>query len=144
MNPIFRFISFILKALSQLFGNISWSPPPWMDFLKNFSSNVKNLASQLANTGRSLADKYLKKIIKRTAIILPVMLAIITLIVWYAVGQSGVIEVTGTRPGLTKLEDVLRPDPLHVHFSGSAARLDLVGKVVAKGIKRASLRQRHF
>ncbi len=134
MSLMSGFVKRVFGFLSRIFGKISWSPPPWMAFLKNFSSNVEELASRLADTGRSLADNYLKKILKRTAIVLPVVLAVITLIVWYAVGQSGVIEVTGTQPGLTKLEDVLKPDPVHIHFSGSAARLDLVGKVVAKGI----------
>ena len=80
-----------------------------MAFLKNFSSNIKHIKdiiSRLVHTARSLVDKYLKKIVKRTAIVVPAVLVTLTLVVFYAVGRSGVIEVTGTQPGLTKLEDV--------------------------------------
>ncbi len=134
MNRFSRFISSVVKVLSRLFGTVSWSPPPWMDFLKNFSSNIKDIISRLVHTARSLVDKYLKKIMKRTAIVLPVVLATLTLIVLYAVGQTGVINVTGSQPGLTRLEDVLRPEPLHIYFNGSAAQLSAVGKAVDKGI----------
>ncbi len=42
--------------------------------------------------------------------------------------------MTGTTPGLTKIEEIIKPDPLHIRFGGSAARLDLIGKVVTTGV----------
>ncbi len=95
MNRFSRFISSVVKVLSRLFGTVSWSPPPWMAFLKNFSSHFKDIISRLDHAARSLVDNHLKKIMKRTAIVVPVVLATITLIVLYAVGQTGVINVTG-------------------------------------------------
>jgi hypothetical protein len=62
-----------------------------MAFLKNFSSNIqhiKDIISRLVHTARSLVDQYLKKFLKRTAIVVPVVLATLTLIVLYAVGQT--------------------------------------------------------
>lgn len=134
MNPFVRYVKAVLVVLSKFFGTLSWSPPPWMDFLKDFSSNIKNLSSRLAEKGRAFYQTSFKMIVKRTGITLGVIVVVLGLVVWYAVGQSGVIEVTGTQPRLTKLEDALKPDPVHIRFSGSAARLDLVGKALTKGI----------
>jgi len=74
---------------------------------------------------------------KRSAVVLAVVLGALILIIWYAVHQSGAISVTGTQPGLTKLEDVLKPDPVRVLFSRSAARLDLIGKPLSQGVSIA-------
>ncbi len=151
----------VFGILSMIFGSLSWSPPPWLDFLRNFSSNLKNLASRLAAAARSLVDisrsftaehlkatsvrsslervsaiiaAFIKGPLRRSAAVIAVILGIIILIVWYVVLHAGAISVTGTEPGLTKIEDVLRPDPVHIRFSESAARLDSIGKAVTSGI----------
>jgi hypothetical protein len=45
------------------------------------------------------------------------------------------LSVSGDAPGATKLEDGARPDTLHVDFSGSAARLDQIGKPPGRGVE---------
>src|SRR5574341_534581 len=160
-----KFLSALMKALlrilSKLFGSFSWSPPPWLDFFKNFSPNLKAVASRASAAARSSAEKartvtagywkslpvratlervrsnvaaLLKGPLKRSAPVLASVLAVLVLILWYAVSRAGAIHVSGTEPGLTKLEDVLRPDPVHVRFSRSASRLDLIGKIAAAGV----------
>lgn len=47
------------------------------------------------------------------------------------------ISVSGTTPELTKIEDILKPDPVRVLFSGSAVRLDLMGKSLTQGVSIA-------
>jgi len=79
----------------------------------------------------------LKPLMRRTAFILPLSVAMVVLVVIYAVGQSGYITISGTPPGLTRIEDAPRPDPLQIFFSGSAAPLNAVGKVVEKGVALA-------
>jgi uncharacterized protein YfaS (alpha-2-macroglobulin family) len=66
--------------------------------------------------------------------ILAVIFVIFGLLMWYAAHRRGMIRVSGTTPELTKLEDTLKPDPVRVHFSSSAARLDLIGKSLTEGI----------
>jgi len=147
-----KLISALFKAvhgiLSKLFGSFSWSPPPWFDFLRNFSSNIKSLVSRFTTAVRSLiknprtsgsdtiqvAEKPRGINFKRLAAVLAIVFVIFALVMWYAAHRRGLIRVSGTVPELTKLEDVLKPDPVRVQFSGSAARLDLIGKTLTQGI----------
>jgi uncharacterized protein YfaS (alpha-2-macroglobulin family) len=151
-----KFISALFKAifgiLSKLVGSFSWSPPPWFGFLRNFSANIKSLVSRFATAARAgikkpraaagetspAKEKTRGVKFKRTCIVLAKALAaflvIVSLLVWYAAYRRGLIQVSGTAPELTKLEDVLKPDPIRVLFSGSAARLDLIGKTLNQGV----------
>jgi alpha-2-macroglobulin len=138
----------VLGILSKFFGSFSWSPPPWMAFLRHLSSNIKSLISRFTAAARSLikkpptpakeakpaAEKKRGINFKRLGATLAVVFIIFTLLMWYAAYRRGLIRVTGTVPELTKLEDVLKPDPVRVLFSGSAARLDLIGKTLTQGI----------
>lgn len=125
-----------LKALGRILGTIfgsltiSWKPPQWMRSLQGDRGALPELAASV----REFGNRRLRPLVRRTAVIAPVSLVLVAVIVLYAVGQVGVIRVSGSEPGLTRLEDVLRPDPLHLYFSGSAAQLSAVGKVVEKGI----------
>lgn len=119
--------------LSKVFGAVTWTPPPWLGFFKGFRSNLKNLSSRLFGKIRLIFPK-VKKVAKWGSISFGVLILALGLMIWYAVWHSSALRVTGTSPGLTKLEDVIKPDPVHIHFSGSAARLDLIGKVVTTGI----------
>ena len=129
MKFISSVVKFALSMVGKIFGTISWSPPPWTTFLRNFSSNIANLSSRLGdrlraffNAVKNYVNTSVKNIMKRTGIVLGVFFAVIALIIGYAVWQSGTLRFTGTPPGLTELEDVLNPDPIHINFSGSAAR----------------------
>jgi uncharacterized protein YfaS (alpha-2-macroglobulin family) len=141
----------LLGIFSKLFGSFSWSPPPWFDFLKHFSSNIKSLVSRFRTAVRSLIKRppAIGSETKpaegeqrgfsfiRLGKILAVIFVIFGLLMWYASHRRGMIRVSGTTPELTKIEDILKPDPVRIHFSGSAARLDLIGKSLTQGISIA-------
>jgi hypothetical protein len=127
----------VLGILSKFFGSFSWSPPPWFDFFRNFFSNIKSLIKKPQFAGsetRPAAEKSRKINFKRLGSALAVVFVIFALVMWYAAHRKGLIRVSGTAPELTKLEDVLKPDPVRVLFSGSAAKLDLIGKTVPHGV----------
>lgn len=127
MERVRSFLKALNNVLVKLFGTVSWSPPGW------FSKFQGRLSEEPAYL-RSFYQDHIRLLIKRTSIVVPSAALLLTVAVLYAIGQTGVIRVSGTQPGLTKLEDVIKPDPLHINFSGSAAQLSSVGKVVEKGI----------
>ena len=148
MKLISALFNAVLGILLKLFGSFSWSPPPWVAFLKNFSSHFKSLASSIITSARSLGKKARTQVseagpvvekkhginFKWVGLIIAIFFVVISLLMSYAAARAGLIRVSGTAPELTKLEDVLKPDPVRVQFSDSAARLDLIGKTVTKGI----------
>ena len=150
MKFIAAFSKLPFLILSKLFGSFSWSPPPWISFLKNFYPNIKNLCSRIVDGLRSSSSKIrsltgrvfssVSKIraisLRKMGVVLGVLALVAVLIILYTAGRRGLIHVSGTTPELTKLEDVLKPDPVRISFSGSAARLDLIGKPVTQGDQR--------
>ena len=137
----------VLGIFSKLFGSFSWSPPPWFDFLRNFSSHIKAKNKIVKEAIRAYIEQRRLQTkpsgqkpginFMRLVKVLAVIFVIFALLMWYAAHRRGMIRVSGTTPELTKLEDVLKPDPVRVQFSGSAARLDLIGKSLTQGISIA-------
>ena len=118
-----------------------------MDFIRNFSSNSKALLSDFISKGRSLVSKLRRQEsavqaaekkagfgFKRLGSVIGAIFIVFALLMWYATHRRELIQISGTAPAVTKLEDVLRPDPVRIQFSGSAARLDLIGKTITQGI----------
>lgn len=164
MNRLLGFLKFPFAILGKLLGtfSLSWSPPSWMQLFKNYSpSKLKDLASRFALSVRTSIHKvrsaaesipardrirtsmdkvgvFFKQLfrgpLKRSAVAFAVVLAILIAGIWYAVRQANAIGVTCSEPGLTKLEEVLKPDPIHVKFKRPVARLDLIGKTITQGI----------
>lgn len=137
MKLISALFKAVLGILSKLFGSFSWSPPPWFGFLRNFFSSIKSLIKKPRLPGsetRPAAEKSHKIMFKRLGFALAIIFVIFLLVMWYAAHRRGLISVSGTAPILTKIEDVLKPEPIRVLFSGSAARLDSIGKIVPKGV----------
>ncbi len=132
MKIISRIMS-VRRTMAKIFGSvsISWSPPEWMRSLQTGLASGRR--SWLIERAREIRTR-LKPLMRRAAIIVPASLLLVVVVGIYAIGQVGLIRVSGSPPGLTRLEDVLRPDPLQIYFSGSAAQLSAVGKVVEKGI----------
>jgi hypothetical protein len=107
----------VLGIFSKLFGSFSWSPPPWFDFLKHFTSNIKSLASRLTTAVRSLSKrsglagsetkpaegKPRGFSFIRLGKVLAVVFVIFALLMWYAAHRRGMIRVSGTTPELTKI-----------------------------------------
>ena len=111
-----KLISALFKAVfgifSKLFGSFSWSPPPWVDFLRNFSSNIKSLASRITAAVSSLIKKQPKPesktmpvlekthgiSFKRLGSALAIVFVIFALVMWYGAHRRGLIQVSGATP----------------------------------------------
>ena len=133
INSLKTFFDGFRKSLPAFFGTITWTPPPWFASVKGSKSGFKDLSPGPSRKILHIVPRS-RKTITWAAIVLGVLIAVCVLVIWHAARQPGALMVTGAGPGLTKLEDVTKPDPVHIRFSGSAARLDLIGKVVASGI----------
>ncbi|HEY0720147.1 MAG TPA: hypothetical protein VGE50_02720, partial [Gammaproteobacteria bacterium] len=109
------------RIIGSVVGDFHWSPPLWL-------SVPFALA---AGWGRNH-----KRALKRgIPIALVVLLGALFGYHWYqSLPQPERFEVSGTSPGLTPLRDGARPEPISIYFSGSAARLEQVGKEVTSGI----------
>jgi uncharacterized protein YfaS (alpha-2-macroglobulin family) len=134
MNGFRNRLKALVRILGTIFGSltVSWRPPQWMQTLRG--GTECGTLPRLAGIVREFGNRRLRPLARRTAIIAPVSLVLVAVVVLYAIGQVGLIRVSGSQPGLTRLEDAPRPDPLHLYFSGSAAQLSAVGRVVEKGI----------
>jgi len=139
------FIKWVFSMLGKFVGSFSWSPPPWMDFLKNFSFNIQAKKEAVKAALRRYREQRRAKPeqpserktginFKRLGSVLGIVVVVFALLMWYAAHRRGLISVSGTEPGITKLEDVLKPDPVRIEFSRSAVRLDLIGKAIAEGM----------
>jgi alpha-2-macroglobulin len=116
---------FLAKNLPPLFGRVSWSPPPWTS---KVDSAVRKQPKQYAGG------------------IAGVILAIFAAwggYQWYLHRPHPAEPARVTLESVTPdISDYARPDgtptlvihPLEVRFSGSAAPIELVGKVVKSGI----------
>ncbi len=103
--------------LAFLFGSFTWTAPPW-----------------LANTGGAVRRHRGRSFL---------LLLLLLLLAgggwwgwrWYQARPKPVtVAVIADPIPVTKLENELKPAPLIVRFSGSVARLEQVGKVVASGV----------
>lgn len=112
-------------------GRFSWEPPQWLSGLKTrLLERYKALVS--AGSGIKLEPKKLVK--PALLVLLPALL--LMLLVHYISNRPRValVTVSGTAPGLTKIEDTVVPDPVYINFGGSVARLDQIGKKAAADI----------
>ena len=121
------------KLMGRLFGTITWTPPPWLGVLSRFKAASKDASLHRFATFTRMTPKR-RWIVALAATLLVVVIAGLVLIHRHAARQPRPLTVQCTGPGLTKLEVVIKPDPVYIRFSGAAARLDLVGKVVSTGI----------
>lgn len=113
-------------ALAPVFGRISWTGPEW----------PKRLGSYRRTLGR-------KFYIGLSVALGVILLCTAGLIVFRSLPQPALTVVNIDVPDITPAREPLTPGSLTVHFtldnpyaakSNSAARLDLIGKVVATGI----------
>ncbi len=105
------------RLLAFLFGNFTWTAPPW-----------------LAHTGGAMRRHRGRSLL---------LLLLLVLVLgggwwgwrWYQARPKPVtISVIAEAIPVTKLEKDLKPAPMIVRFSGSVARLEQVGKVVTSGV----------
>ncbi|MFP2928884.1 alpha-2-macroglobulin [Pyxidicoccus sp. 3LG] len=111
-----------------MFGELRWTPPAW--------------AAALGGAGARAARRcggWIRQHPKQLALYLG---ALVLLVVgadagyrWYENRPKPVsYTLSATSPPLTKIEDVPTPAPVYVHFTGSVARLEAIGKPVTAGI----------
>ncbi|QSQ23337.1 alpha-2-macroglobulin [Pyxidicoccus parkwayensis] len=111
-----------------MFGELRWTPPPW--------------ATSVGRAGASTARNGLAKVRQNPKRFALSLLVLVLLAVgadagyrWYQNRPKPVsYALSATNPPLTKLEDVPQPLPVYLHFSGSVARLEAIGKPVTAGI----------
>ncbi|CAN5562442.1 alpha-2-macroglobulin [soil metagenome] len=102
------------RPLTYLFGNLTWTAPPWLDRLKRWilSHRLPSLAFVLF------------------------LAAACWIANWYQHRpQPERITVRADKIPVTRLEKELHPAALQVHFSGSVARLDQLGKEIREGVR---------
>lgn len=121
----------IFLWLSLVFGKFSWTPPKW---IKTFGKQISNTRRKLVSWTRSHKKTAFGLIIGFICIIA----SVVTAYLWYLSRPLPVkFRFKITPPSVTKLEDVLKPDPVILNFNGSVARLEYVGKAVSEGISIA-------
>jgi uncharacterized protein YfaS (alpha-2-macroglobulin family) len=116
------------RLLTRVFGELRWTPPPWAAFLGRATAG-------LARRGAGKVRQHPKGFALS-------LLALVLLVFgadagyrWYQNRPRPVsYTLTATNPAVTRLEETLRPNALYLHFSGSVARLEAIGKPVTAGI----------
>lgn len=120
----------------KLVGQFSWTPPAWLADFNKKASGVGDVAKAYFSKLRSKIKQDPRYFWTATAAALVVLFVSAVGVRWYK-SQPQIIrfDVTGTNPKLTKIEDELKPDSVHIYFGGSSARLDQIGKSIDQGIK---------
>ena len=137
-SGISRFFQAIRQRLSALLGDVSWSPPPWWNRLRArlFSPERQQQILAIWTKSRAWAQAHRRPLILSSGVFAAALLAGIAGYIWYQSFPKPVeLSVSGTTPSATPLADNARPEAIRISFSGSAARLDQVDKVVTSGIQ---------
>ncbi len=127
MKAIIRAIRWLYDIISSVIGRFSWTPPGW---LKAIISGEK-LSFIRSGVGAMLRNW------KRGLLVLVGLLLIAGTAWWVITHQPEKppkLSVSAEAPGITPLVKDARPDPLYIHFGGSAAPLEDIGKEVSEGI----------
>src|SRR5512132_863393 len=109
----------VRRLLVAVFGRVSWELPGWLRHVGG------KLAVLRAHKGKALVA----------------LVALAGIVVggtyglrWYrSRPKPNEIQVSITAPGLTRVADVIRPQPVLLDFAGSAAPLKSVGRNVSEG-----------
>ncbi len=126
------------NRLASLIGDISWSPPPWWNRLhaRLFSQERKQKLLDAWSGIQAWIRARRRSLTIGAGALAVAVLAGIGAYIWYqSLPKPVEFSVSGTSPSATALADNARPDSIQISFSGSAARLDQVDKVVTSGIQ---------
>jgi hypothetical protein len=126
------FRHYVLPFLRALFGQLRWTPPVWL----------QRTAGSLRGWSRRAIDWLAARRTANPAGFWTTTLALIAFTIggyagwqWYEhLPQPHYLYASISRPRPTRLEPNALPDPVEIRFSGSAARLDAIGKTVTAGI----------
>ena len=131
VESITRLFLLVRAVFRHVFGSISWQAPAWLRFIgSTFRSGETRVVAWVRNNRR----------LARTAGIVFIVFAgaVTGGVLWYKHLPKPIeVEFRGQTPGLTKIEEKLKPDPLLVIFNRSVAPLDRVGKSITTGIDMA-------
>lgn len=124
-----KFFKGIGKLVSRLTGEFSWAPPQWLNKVAEKFKASQEKPRAWISKNKKLAQSLL-------VIVCSIIIVGTGFYVWYqSRPQPTKLIATITAPQPTKLQEVIKPDPVRIHFSGSAARLNQVGKEVTDGIQ---------
>lgn len=137
---------FLTHFVSTVFGTFRYAPPPWLQRffakLSPFFDIFRRVWHAAVTKAREEKRTNPKKFwIKSGSMAVGLVVIIAGIIYYNNRPQPYLIEVSGTTPQATALNDYAKPDNLFIDFSNSAARLDLVDKVVVKEIHISPLIQ---
>ncbi|MDO8805766.1 MAG: alpha-2-macroglobulin [Elusimicrobiota bacterium] len=116
------------KTGTNLFflGKIAWEPPHWFNEAR--TKLLERYRTAVAEIGGEVR-KNPKRSLRILLLTVTGVLVFACGIYWYVNRPVAArLTVSGTAPGLTKIEDTIVPDPIYIDFGGSAARLDQIGK----------------
>src|SRR5262245_19571907 len=117
-----------LSFLKRLFGELSWSPPPW-------ARATGAAAARRAGATRDFVKRNRRGVLISLAALLAVSGAGYSGYRWWESRPRPVqFSVSVQATALTSIEENPSFRPLRIRFEGSAARLDQIGKRVIKGI----------
>lgn len=137
-SGIAHFIQTIRQRLTALLGDVSWSPPPWWNRLRAgwFSAERQQQILAVWTKSRAWVQAHRRPLLLSSGVFAAALLAGIAGYIWYqSLPKPVELSVSGTTPSATPLVDNARPEAIRINFSGSAARLDQVDKVVTSGIQ---------
>ena len=119
----FRLIAGFIGLFSPLVGKLSWSAPAWVQTLSGLETRI----TQWEAGHRALVKK-------ATLAAVVVLIVIAGAYAWYlSIPKPVEFTISGTSPAATEMKEGAKPDQIHINISGSAARLDQVGKTITDG-----------
>ncbi|MCP3141496.1 alpha-2-macroglobulin [Pyxidicoccus xibeiensis] len=116
------------RLATRVFGELRWTPPSW----------AATLGSAIARTVRRCGT-WVRQHPKGIALCLGLLVLLAVSVDagyrWYQNRPKPVsYSLSATHPPLTRIEDVPTPGAVYVHFTGSVAPLEAIGKPVTAGI----------
>ena len=137
-SSVSHFFQTIQQQLAALIGNVSWSPPPWWNRLRTrfFSPERKQQILTAWSKTSAWVQTHRRPLTIWSGVFAVALLAAVAGYIWYqSLPKPVELSVSGSAPSATPLIDNARPEPIRINFSGSAARLDQVDKIVTSGIQ---------
>ncbi len=130
------FWGFLRRVFSAVFGRISWKPPGWMsDFRSRVSEPTGRAVREAGKKAGGWARAHPKVIRFGAAGLVLLVVGGLGVYSWWSKRPKPIVfSVHGSSPAVTALKEDAKPDVLHVYFSGSAARLQDIEKIVSRGI----------
>lgn len=125
------------KELNLRFlGKFTWERPKSPEWNFDIKTELRSsIAAFNTRLHKYWLDKYPPRTRQKAGLVLAgAVLTIFVLIKLTDRPAAARVSVYGTAPGITKIADVIVPDPIYITFGASVARLDQVGKKIDNGL----------